>query len=90
MRYVFEVNMLHTFYHQETMEVEVDDCETESAAMDKARLIAYDDCDPDSWNSEHGETDMQYIELKYSEPAKEPVTPRCDYTPDMFLQGAVA
>lgn len=85
-RYRIHATVRKTYVAEEDVTFEVE-AEDEDSARKQARSEADDHADIYSSDADHEDTDIYVSQIDFIEgdlPEGEPVTPRCDKTPDMF------
>lgn len=82
-KYKVSVDLTHSFYQSETYECEVEATD-ESEAQFAGERLALKRCDPDSWEAEFENTQINGGDVKMIEGTDIELPYRCDKTPDMF------
>lgn len=77
-----KVSLMHTWHSQEEEVIQVE-ARSQEEAVDLARAEAHD-LDPDNWDAELHETEVEVRDVACVGPAPEKPY-RCEQTPDMFL-----
>lgn len=82
-KYKVSVDLTHTFYQSETYECEVE-AVNESEAQLAGERLALKHCDPNSWDAEFEDTEINGGEVKMVEGSDIESPYRCGKTSDMF------